>query len=226
MNARRVLVVEDEVRLAAAIGRGLGDHGFTVELTHDGDAGYRRARQNRFEAIVLDLMLPGLPGIEVCRGLRREGIWTPILVLTAMDGDSDETRCLDAGADDYLRKPFSFSVLLARCRALVRRGPATMPTELVVGDLVLDPRRRAANRGGTHIALTRREFALLEHLMRHHGEVCSKEQILEEVWGGESRRDPNLVEVYIGYLRRKVDQPFPTALLDTVRGRGYRLTQS
>ncbi len=217
----RVLVVEDETRLAAAIERGLRDRGFDVVLAHDGRTGYRLAKDLTLDAIVLDLMLPEMPGLEVCRRLREEGFWTPILVLTAKDRETDETDCLDLGADDYLRKPFSFAVLVARCRALARRGPVSMPSELRVGDLVLDPRRRNVRHGEQPLALTHREFALLEFLMRDPGQVRSKEQILEEVWGSSSERDPNVVEVYAGYLRRKVDQPFGTNLVTTVRGQGY-----
>lgn len=222
----RVLVVEDELRLASAIERGLTDRGFEVTSTHDGHAGYRLAKESTFDTIVLDLMLPGMPGLEVCRRLRAEGFWTPILVLTAKDRESDETDCLNLGADDYLRKPFSFSVLVARCRALARRGPVVMPAELTVGDLVLDPRRRTVRRGERPIPLTHREFALLEYLVRNRGQVRSKEEILHEVWGETAERDPNVVEVYIGYLRRKVDQPFGTSSVSTVRGQGYLLKQA
>lgn len=219
----RLLVVEDEVNLASAIERGLQDRGFEVALAHDGHTGYQLAKEGLFDAIVLDLMLPGLPGLEVCRRLRAEGFWTPILVLTAKDRESDETESLGAGADDYLRKPFSFEVLVARCRALARRGPAALPAELRVGDLVLDPRHRTARRGEQPVMLTPREFSLLEFLVREPGRVHSKEQILAEVWGDAVDRDPNVVEVYIGYLRRKVDQPFGSTLVQTVRGEGYML---
>jgi two-component system, OmpR family, response regulator len=221
----RLLVVEDEVNLASAIERGLRDRGFEVALAHDGYTGYQLAKGALFDAIVLDLMLPGLPGLEVCRRLRAEGFWTPILVLTAKDRESDETESLGAGADDYLRKPFSFEVLVARCRALARRGPAALPAELRVGDLVLDPRHRSARRGEQPLMLTPREFSLLEFLVREPGRVHSKEQILAEVWGDAADRDPNVVEVYIGYLRRKVDQPFGSTLVRTVRGEGYMLQE-
>jgi DNA-binding response OmpR family regulator len=217
----RVLVVEDEQRLASAIERGLQDRGFDVVVAHDGRIGYSLAKASAFDAVVLDIMLPGMSGLEMTRKLRAEGFWMPILALTALDRESDETDCLDAGADDYLRKPFSFAVLVARCRALARRGPAAMPAERRVADLVLDPRRRTVRRGEQPIPLTPREFALLEFLVRHCGQVCSKEQILLEVWGDTTERDPNVVEVYIGYLRRKVDQPFGTDVVKTVRGYGY-----
>jgi DNA-binding response OmpR family regulator len=217
----RILLVEDETQLASAIERGLTDRGFDVVATTDGHTGYQLAKDHWLDAVILDLNLPGLPGLEVCRRLREEGFWTPILVLTAMDRESDETDALNLGADDYLRKPFSFDVLVARCRALARRGPATQPAELRVGDLVLDPRRRQARHGEQPLSLTPREFTLLEYLVRSPGRVCSKQEILEEVWGDLSPRDPNVVEVYVGYLRRKVDQPFGTNLVRTVRGQGY-----
>lgn len=217
----QILVVEDETQLASAIERGLQDRGFEVLAAVDGQAGYRLAKDPGVDAIIMDLNLPGMPGLEVCRRLRDEGFWTPILVLTAMDRESDETDALNLGADDYLRKPFSFDVLVARCRALTRRGPARLPAELRVGDLVLDPRRRSARHGEHPLALTPREFTLLEFLVRSPGRPRSKQEILEEVWWDLSPRDPNLVEVYVGYLRRKVDQPFGTSLVKTVRGQGY-----
>lgn len=220
-NVVRILVVEDEVLLARAVQRGLVDQGFDVVLAHDGHTGYRLAREAHVDLVVLDLMLPSLSGIEVLRRLRSERIWTPMLILTAKEGLSDETDALEAGADDYLRKPFSYPVLVARCRALLRRGTSEEPVEVSVGNLVLDPRRRTVRRGAVPIQLTRREFALLEYLMRNVGCVRSREAILADVWGPDSRRDPNVVEVYIGYLRRKVDQSFGTTTLRTVRGQGY-----
>lgn len=221
----RLLVVEDEKRLAAAIQRGMQDRGFEVSVAHDGHTGYQLAKETAFDVVVLDLMLPAMSGEEVCRRLRREGFWTPILALTAKDRESDETDALDLGADDYVRKPFSFPVLVARCRALARRGPATMPTELRVGDLVVDPRRRTVRHGEHPVTLTPREFTLLECLVRHAGQVRSKEQILEEVWGEGDDRDANVVEVYVGYLRRKIDQPYGTRLVTTVRGQGYLVAE-
>lgn len=225
-GAGRILVVEDEVRLAAAIQRGLTERGFAVEVCHDASEAYQRVRLQSYDVLVLDLMLPGLSGGELCRRMRREGLWTPIIVLTAKDGNADETDSLDAGADDYLRKPFSFSVLVARCRALARRGPVEMPAELAIGELSLNPAKRTVRRADATISLTRREFALLEYLVRNSGRVLSREDILRDVWGDAPGRDPNLVEVYVGYLRRKLDGPFADKLLSTVRGRGYRLDLS
>jgi DNA-binding response OmpR family regulator len=216
-----VLVVEDEVLLGAALQRGLSDQGYQVVTAQDGHEGYRLAREADVDLIVLDLMLPSLSGIEILRRLRTEGFWTPVLVLTAKDGLSDEAGALESGADDYLRKPFSYPVLVARCRALLRRGTSESPAEISIGDLVLDPRRRTVRRGDVPIPLTRREFELLEYLIRNTGHVCSREAILAAVWGEESGRDPNVVEVYIGYLRRKVDQAFGTTTVRTVRGEGY-----
>jgi two-component system, OmpR family, response regulator len=219
----RILVVEDEVRLARAIARGLTDHGFAVELAHDGVTGLWHGLEHSFDAIVLDIMLPGLSGYDVCRRLRTAQVWTPILVLTAKEGEYDEADALDLGADDYLRKPFSYLVLVARINALLRRGAPTRPAELRVGDLVLDPGRRSVTRGSAPIELTPREFALLEYLMRNAGQVRSKHDILTHVWGADFDRGPNVVEVYVGYLRRKVDEPFGAATIETVRGHGYRM---
>lgn len=216
-------MVEDEERLGRALANGLRNVGFDVKLALDGEKGYQLAKQEQVDVIVLDLLLPGMSGVEVCRRLRAEGRWTPILVLTARGGEADETEVLDAGADDYLRKPFSYPVLLARCRALLRRGPAERPPLLSADDLVVDVALRTVRRGDVTIDLTRREFALLEYLMRHRGVVRSKQEILDEVWGAAPQRDLNVVEVYIGYLRRKVDEPFGTASLRTLRGQGYRL---
>ncbi|WP_328996207.1 response regulator transcription factor [Kribbella sp. NBC_01245] len=217
----RILVVEDERRLARAIGHGLEDHGFAVELAHDGDTGLWLAREQEFDAIVLDLMLPGLPGYEVCKRLRAEGCWTPILILTARDSDDAEARGLDLGADDFLRKPFSYQVLIARLNALLRRGAPARPAKLLVDDLELDPARRTVRRGTASIELTRREFSLLEYLMRNIGQTRSKAEILDHVWGADFDREPNVVEVYVGYLRRKIDQPFGTDTIQTIRGHGY-----
>ena len=219
----QVLVVEDEVRLARALAQGLESRGFSVTLAHDGQSGYQWAKERAADVIVLDLMLPTLSGEEVCRRLRTEGVWTPILVLTARDGEADESDALNMGADDYLRKPFSYDVLVARCRALARRATTGEPAELVVGDLVLDPRRRTARRGDSPIELTRREFALLEYLMRNHGRPRTKQEILDHVWGVGYSRDANVVEVYVGYLRRKVDKPAGGTAVRTVRGQGYML---
>jgi two-component system OmpR family response regulator len=219
----RVLLVEDEVGLADAIVRGLAAEGFEVEAVHDGREGYERAREHRYAAVILDIMLPGMNGYQICRNLRAEGVWTPILMLTAKDGEWDEAEALDTGADDFLSKPFSFVVLVARLRAILRRGAPPRPAVLAVGDLSLDPATRECRRGDTPIDLTAREFALLEHLMRHPQEVVAKPDLLEDVWGQEHDADPNVVEVYIGYLRRKVDAPFGRHSIVTVRGAGYRV---
>jgi DNA-binding response OmpR family regulator len=223
----RVLVVEDEVGLARALADGFRDHGFAVTVAHDGFAGYRLAKESEFDVIVLDWMLPAMSGVEVCRRLRAEDVTTPVLVLTAKDAATDETDALEMGADDYLRKPFTFAVLAARCNALLRRGSAGEGwSELIVGDLVLDPRRRTARRGHHTIDLSRRESALLEYLMRAEGETRSKEEILRDVWGDPEARDTNLVEVYVGYLRKKLDVPFESTMFHTVRGKGYRLERA
>ncbi|MEQ1788200.1 MAG: response regulator transcription factor [Acidimicrobiales bacterium] len=219
----RVLLVEDEVGLADAIARGLGAEGFEVEAVHDGLEGLWRAREHGYAAVILDIMLPGMNGYQICRTLRAEGVWTPILMLTAKDGEWDEAEALDTGADDFLSKPFSFVVLVARLRAILRRGAAPRPAVLEVGDLHLDPASREVHRDGAAIDLTAREFAVLEHLMRRPGEVVSKGALLQEVWGHESDADPNVVEVYLGYLRKKVDAPFARRSLVTVRGAGYRV---
>jgi DNA-binding response OmpR family regulator len=219
----RVLLVEDEVGLADAIARGLGAEGFEVEAVHDGLEGLERARAHPYAAIVLDIMLPGMNGYQVCRTLREEGVWTPIIMLTAKDGEWDEAEALDTGADDFLSKPFSFVVLVARLRAILRRGAAPRPAILEVGDLRLDPATRECHRGGTAIDLTGREFALLEHLMRRPRSVVTKAELLEAVWGHAGDADPNVVEVYVGYLRKKVDAPFARHSILTVRGAGYRV---
>ncbi len=218
-----MLLVEDEVTLADAIARGLGAEGFEVDAVHDGLEGFERARANGYAVIVLDIMLPGRNGYQVCRDLRAEGVWTPILMLTAKDGEWDEAEALDTGADDFLSKPFSFVVLVARRRALLRRGAGPRPAVLEVGDLRLDPATREVHRGGEAISLTARELGLLEHLMRHRDQVVGKRTLLEEVWGASADDDPNVVEVFVGYLRRKIDAPFDRHSLVTVRGAGYRV---
>jgi two-component system OmpR family response regulator len=220
----RVLVVEDEVHLAQAIADGLAAEGFDIELSHDGLDGLWRARERTYGAIVLDILLPGMNGYKVCQTLRDEGVWTPILMLTAKSGTYDEAEALDTGADDFLSKPFAFVVLVARLRALLRRGATPRPRELMAGDLALDPVARKCRRGATPIDLTRREYDLLEALLRHAGEGATKVQLLREVWGEDFTGDPNVVEVYVGYLRRKIDAPFGRRSLQTVRGvGGYRL---
>ncbi|MEV4367096.1 response regulator transcription factor [Nonomuraea sp. NPDC049637] len=218
----RVLVVEDERRMAAALQRGLQAEGFAVDLAHDGEEGLHAARQGDYDVVVLDIMLPRLSGYNVCKQLRAEENWVPILMLSAKDGEYDMADGLDLGADDYLTKPFSYVVLVARLRALLRRDSGRRPSVLAAGDLTLDPARRKVQRGETPVELTPREFALLEFLMRRRDEVVSKSEILEHVWDTFDT-DPNVVEVYVGYLRRKVDAPFGRNVLQTVRGAGYRL---
>jgi DNA-binding response OmpR family regulator len=219
----RVLVVEDERRMAGAIRRGLQAEGFAVDLAHNGEDGLHLARQGEYDALVLDLMLPKLSGYRVCQQLRAEENWVPILILSAKDGEYDQADGLDLGADDYLTKPFSYVVLAARLRALLRRGAAPRPAQLRAGDLTLDPGTRNVSRGSSSIHLTAREFALLEYLLRRAGQVVSKSALLEHVWDAFDSTDPNAVEVYVSYLRRKIDAPFGRHALQTVRGAGYRL---
>ena len=219
----RVLLVEDEVRLAENVRRGLAAEGFVVDVVHDGTEGLFRGQVNDYDVVVLDIMLPGLNGYEVCRRLRAGGVWSPVLMLTAKDGEYDQADALDLGADDYLTKPFSFLVLVARLRALIRRGAPARPTVLQAGDLTLDPARRTVRRDGAEIVLTPREFGVLHFLTRHRGDVVSKSAILESVWDAHYDGDANVVEVYVGYLRRKIDQPFGRHAIETVRGMGYRL---
>ena len=219
----RILVVEDEKRLAASLRTGLEAEGFAVDTAYDGQDGLWHAREHDYDAILLDIMLPGLNGYKVCEALRAEGIWTPILMLTAKDGEWDQVEALDTGADDYVTKPFSFQVLLARLRSLIRRGATERPANLVVGDLELDPAAHRVTRGGVEISLTSREMSLLEYLMRRRGEVVTKADILGHVWDYAFEGDPNIVEVYVGRLRRKVDRPFGREDIETLRGSGYRL---
>jgi len=219
----RVLVVEDERRLAAGLRAGLEADGFSVDVALTGTDGLWAAREEPYDAIVLDIMLPGVNGYKVCEALRRERIWTPILMLTAKDGEWDEVEGLDTGADDYLTKPFSYAVLLARLRALLRRGARERPAVLEAGDLRLDPAARRAWRGDVELALTSREVALVEFLLRRRGEVVSKREILDHVWDPDFEGDPNIVEVYVRRLRNKLDRPFDRDSIQTVRGSGYRL---
>ncbi|MFI1972223.1 response regulator transcription factor [Streptomyces cinnamoneus] len=219
----RVLVIEDERGLAAAVARGLGQEGFAVDVVHDGTDGLWNAVNEPYDAIVLDILLPGLSGYEVIRRLRAARVWTPVLMLTAKDGEYDAADALDLGADDYLRKPCSYIVLVAHLRALLRRGAPPRPAVLAAGDLTLDPARRRCERAGQEIPLTAREFALLEFLMRHRDEVVGKTGILTHVWDENFDGDTNIVEVYVGYLRRKIDAPFGRRTIETVRGAGYRL---
>jgi two-component system OmpR family response regulator len=222
----RVLVVEDEVSLAETIRDGLTEAGFAVDVVHDGQEGLWSATEQphgAYDVVVLDIMLPLLSGYEVCRRLRARKVWTPILMLTAKDGEYDQADALDLGADDYLTKPFSFVVLVARLRALVRRGAPERPAVLTAGDLTLDPAERRVARGGTPIPVTPREFAMLEFLMRNRGQAMTKMAIIENVWDAHFAGDPNIVEVYVGYLRKKIDHPFGRSAIETVRGAGYRL---
>jgi DNA-binding response OmpR family regulator len=219
----RVLMVEDELRLADTVHRGLTDAGFVVELVHDGENAVWAATEHSYDVIVLDIMLPKLNGYRVLELLRARGVWTPVLMLTAKDGEYDQTDAFDLGADDYLTKPFSFLVLVARLRALIRRGGPERPVVLAAGDLVLDVARRRVERNGKEVTLTPREYGLLEFLMRHRGDTVSKNEILANVWDPAFDGDPNVVEVYVRYLRRKIDTPFARHAIETIRGMGYRL---
>jgi DNA-binding response OmpR family regulator len=216
-----LLVVEDNVRLARALRRGLQAEGFVVDLMADGVAGLEAARHGQYDALVLDVMLPRMSGYQLVRTLRAEGNWVPILLLSAKDGEYDQADGLDVGADDYLTKPFSYVVLLARLRALVRRGAVERPTVLVVGDLTFDPASREITLAGESVTMTHRELSLLEYLMRRPGQVVSKLDLLDHVWDAADGTDPNVVEVYVGYLRRKIGRE----KLETVRGAGYRLVR-
>jgi two-component system OmpR family response regulator len=219
----RVLVVEDEKRLAAGLKKGLEAEGFATDVALDGTDGLWMAREHPYDAIVLDIMLPGTNGYKVCSTLRAEGIWTPILMLTAKEGELDEAEALDTGADDYLTKPFSYVVIVARLRALIRRGARERPAVLVAGDLRFDPGARRVFRGEVEVTLTFRETAVLEFLLRRKGEVVSKREILDHVWDYDFEGDPNIVEVYVRHLRIKLDRPFGRASIETLRGAGYRL---
>jgi two-component system OmpR family response regulator len=219
----RVLVVEDEKRLAAGLKKGLEAEGFATDVALNGTDGLWMARENPYDVIVLDIMLPGMNGYQVCATLREDEVWTPILMLTAKDGEFDEAEALDTGADDYVTKPFSFLVLVARLRSLIRRGAGERPAILEAGDLGFDPGSREAWRGDIKVVLTAREMALLEFLLRRKGEVVSKGAILEHVWDYDFEGDTNIVEVYVRHLRNKLDRPFGRCALETVRGVGYRL---
>ncbi|MFC4014403.1 response regulator transcription factor [Nonomuraea purpurea] len=219
----RVLLVEDEERLADLIKGGLAGEGFAVDVAHDGRDGLWLATENSYDVIVLDVMLPRMNGYALCAKLREAGDWTPIMMLTAKDGIYDEAEALDNGADDYLAKPFSYVVLLARLRALVRRGGRERPVSITVGDLVIDPAGLRCRRGEAEIGLTPKEFAVLHALARRPGEVVSKSDLLDQAWDFSYDGDPNIVEVYISALRRKIDAPFGKTTLMTVRRAGYRL---
>ena len=219
----RVLVVEDDVKMAAAIRRGLRFEGIIVDLAEGGEQAIRQVGATEYDAVLLDVMLPDLDGFETCRRLRSQGIWVPILMLTARDAIEDRVRGLDTGADDYLTKPFSLAELTARLRALARRGPVERPTVLEVGDLQLDPATHEVFRGEDEIKLSAREFALLETFMRRPGQVLTQLQLLEAAWDLGYEHRSNVVEVYVRYLREKIDRPFGVKSLETVRGAGYRL---
>jgi two-component system OmpR family response regulator len=221
----RILVVEDELKMAGLLKRGLEEEGYAVDVANNGADGLWAATENTYDAIVLDIMLPDLDGFEVCRQLRGRGQWAPVLMLTARDAIADRVAGLDVGADDYLAKPFSFSELLARIRALLRRGASHRPAAIAVGDLSLDPAAKRVARGRRPIDVTAKEFALLEYFMRHPGEVLTRTQILEHVWDWAYEGDSNVVDVYVRYLREKVDRPFGQQTIETVRGQGYRLRQ-
>ena len=219
----RVLVVEDEVKMAALIRRGLSEQGLAVDVAGSGEDAVSMAGAGGYDAIVLDVILPGIDGFETCRRLRLDGIWAPVLMLTARGALADRVAGLDGGADDYLTKPFSFAELLARLRALVRRGQSARPTLIEVGDLRLDPATRQVWRGEAEVDLSAKEFTLLEVFMRNPGHVLSRTQLLEQAWEYDYEHRSNVIEVYIRYLRRKIDHPFEVSSLETVRGAGYRL---
>lgn len=219
----RILVVEDETKMAGLLHRGLTGEGMAVDVAETGEDAVWMAAATRYDAAILDVTLPGMDGVEVCRRMRADGIWTPVLMLTARDGVEDRVAGLDSGADDYLLKPFAFTELLARLRAVVRRRPVERPTVLAVGDLILDPATHAVARGGVAIDLSSREFALLEAFMRNPGRVLSRFDLLESVWAGGYENRSNVVEVYVRYLREKIDRPFGVASIETVRGAGYLL---
>jgi two-component system OmpR family response regulator len=219
----RVLVVEDEIKMASLIRRGLRSEGLAADVAIKGEDALWMAASTTYDAVVLDVMLPGIDGFETCRRLRESGIWSPVLMLTARDAIEDRVAGLDGGADDYLTKPFSFAELLARLRALARRGPVERPAVLEVGDLRLDPAARRVWRGDVEVSLSAKEFQLLETFMRHPGEVLSRYQLLEHAWDYDYENRSNIVDVYVRYLRDKIDRPFGQRSLETVRGAGYRL---
>jgi two-component system OmpR family response regulator len=219
----RALVVEDELKMAALIRRGLVEEGYAADVARTGEEALWMARATPYDAIVLDLMLPGRSGLEVCKSLRESGVWSPILILTARDGVEDKVSGLDSGADDYLSKPFSFAELLARLRALTRRGPTERPSVLEVGSLRLDPATRQAWRGDTEIDLSAKEFSLLETFMRNRGDVLTRLDLLEHAWDYGYENKSNVVDVYVRYLREKIDRPFGLDSIETLRGIGYRL---
>jgi DNA-binding response OmpR family regulator len=222
----RILVVEDEIKMARAVRRGLEQEGYAVDLTAEGEDALHRATEYDYDAVVLDVMLPGLDGFGLCEALRRRGRWVPVLMVTARDAVEDRIRGLDVGADDYLVKPFAFGELLARLRSLIRRGATERPTALEVQDVVLDPAAHTVTRAGRRVSLSAREFALLEFLLRHPGEVVTRTAILEHVWDYNYDGFSNVVDVYVGYLRRKLERPFARPFIRTVRGVGYSVGQT
>jgi DNA-binding response OmpR family regulator len=222
----RVLIVEDETKVAAAVRRGLEAEGFAVDVALSGTDGLWMATENSYDVIVLDILLPGMNGFQVSGRLRKAGNWTPILMLTAKSGEYDQAEALDTGADDYLTKPFSFVVLLARIRALLRRSGRSEPVVYAAGDVALDPITHRCARGDVEVTLTAREFSVLEFLMRRAGEVVTKAEILDNVWDFAFDGDPNIVEVYIRHIRKKLDEPFGRHLIETIRGAGYRLDRN
>jgi two-component system OmpR family response regulator len=222
----RVLVVEDDARMAELLRRGLQEEGYAVDLASTGEEGVWLGTENDYDAVVLDVMLPDGDGFEVCRRLRQADRWAPVMMLTARDAVPDRVAGLDAGADDYLTKPFSFQELFARVRALVRRGAGERPAVLEVGDLRLDPATRRVHRGDEELSLTAKEAALLEYFLRHPGEVLTRAQIIEHVWDFAYDGGSNVVDVYVRYLREKVDRPFGRRTIETVRGAGYRIREA
>ena len=219
----KILLVEDDKKIAGAVKRGLELEGFSVEVSPDGSEGLWLATESSYDLIILDILLPGRNGFQICADLRASGDWTPVLMLTAKAGDLDEAEALDTGADDYITKPFSLAVLVARVRALLRRGAGRDPTPIAAGDLRIDPAQRRAWRGDAEIELTTRQFDVLEFLLRRAGQVMSKRAILEGVWDYAFEGDPNIVEVYVRRLRSRIDEPFARNSIQTIRGAGYRL---
>jgi len=220
----RVLVVEDAVKVASLLERGLAEQGFAVDVVGTGAEAVWMAQENSYDVVLLDLSLPDIDGFAVCDRLRALGQWVPVLMLTARDSIEDRVRGLDGGADDYLTKPFAFPEVVARLRALLRRGAPPRPPVLAVGDLTVDPATRQVRRGEDLVELTAKEFSLLEYFVRHPGVVLSRSRLIEHVWDFAFSGDPNVVNVYVGYLREKIDRPFGRASLETVRGMGYRLS--
>jgi len=219
----RILVVEDQPKMAGLLKRGLEEEGYAIDLASDGVDAVWMGEENAYDAVVLDIMLPDMDGFEVCRRLRSKGRWAPVLMLTARDGVDDRVHGLDVGADDYLVKPFAFPELVARLRALMRRGGGARPAIIAVGDLTMDPAAREVRRGNQLIDLTAKEYALLEYFMRHPGDVLSRTQLIEHVWDFAFEGDFHVVNVYVGYLRDKIDRPFGRKSLETLRGSGYRI---